>query len=194
MIFSYNFLHFIFSFDASHCKCIATLTAKAAGRKSCTKYSSIDAKSISGDLQIDLVSRWLRAAVRRRFETNHDRKLIVFEHSSTSIWPFFSNSFLFVSFLPFPSALNLNQQQQTSPDDNEDQNDVHFRHITEITILTVQLIVEFAKGLPAFTKIPQEDQITLLKVGGSADNSFSSSDCILSDGGQISNRNLLILC
>nr|AGV06207.1 ecdysteroid receptor [Sitodiplosis mosellana] len=52
---------------------------------------------------------------------------------------------------------------QTSPDENEDQNDVHFRHITEITILTVQLIVEFAKGLPAFTKIPQEDQITLLK-------------------------------
>lgn len=41
---------------------------------------------------------------------------------------------------------------------------MHFRHITEITILTVQLIVEFAKGLPAFTKIPQEDQITLLKV------------------------------
>lgn len=33
-----------------------------------------------------------------------------------------------------------------------------------MTILTVQLIVEFAKGLPAFTKIPQEDQITLLKV------------------------------
>lgn len=52
---------------------------------------------------------------------------------------------------------------QSSPDENEDQNDVHFRHITEITILTVQLIVEFAKGLPAFTKIPQEDQITLLK-------------------------------
>ncbi|XP_037956902.1 ecdysone receptor isoform X2 [Teleopsis dalmanni] len=50
-----------------------------------------------------------------------------------------------------------------SPDENESQNDVSFRHITEITILTVQLIVEFAKGLPAFTKIPQEDQITLLK-------------------------------
>lgn len=33
-----------------------------------------------------------------------------------------------------------------------------------MTILTVQLIVEFAKGLPAFIKIPQEDQITLLKV------------------------------
>lgn len=58
----------------------------------------------------------------------------------------------------------LTNQQQSSPDETEDQNDVHFRHITEITILTVQLIVEFAKGLPAFTKIPQEDQITLLKV------------------------------
>lgn len=49
-------------------------------------------------------------------------------------------------------------------DDEEDKRDAHFRYITEITILTVQLIVEFAKGLPAFTKIPQEDQITLLKV------------------------------
>lgn len=53
---------------------------------------------------------------------------------------------------------------QSQPDENESQTDVSFRHITEITILTVQLIVEFAKGLPAFTKIPQEDQITLLKV------------------------------
>ncbi|KAH8277679.1 hypothetical protein KR018_003471 [Drosophila ironensis] len=52
---------------------------------------------------------------------------------------------------------------QSQPDENESQTDVSFRHITEITILTVQLIVEFAKGLPAFTKIPQEDQITLLK-------------------------------
>ena len=49
-------------------------------------------------------------------------------------------------------------------EDEEDKTDAHFRYITEITILTVQLIVEFAKGLPAFTKIPQEDQITLLKV------------------------------
>jgi len=48
-------------------------------------------------------------------------------------------------------------------EDEEDKTDAHFRYITEITILTVQLIVEFAKGLPAFTKIPQEDQITLLK-------------------------------
>lgn len=53
---------------------------------------------------------------------------------------------------------------QSAPEENESQHDISFRHITEITILTVQLIVEFAKGLPAFTKIPQEDQITLLKV------------------------------
>lgn len=59
---------------------------------------------------------------------------------------------------------NISDPKQNSAEESEDQHDVNFRHITEITILTVQLIVEFAKGLPAFTKIPQEDQITLLKV------------------------------
>jgi ecdysone receptor len=63
--------------------------------------------------------------------------------------------------------------QQNSPSEDEDQHDIHFRHITEITILTVQLIVEFAKGLPAFTKIPQEDQITLLKVSHTSFSLFS---------------------
>ncbi|XP_055839170.1 ecdysone receptor isoform X1 [Episyrphus balteatus] len=62
-----------------------------------------------------------------------------------------------------PSEEDLKRIMISSPDENESQHDVSFRHITEITILTVQLIVEFAKGLPAFTKIPQEDQITLLK-------------------------------
>ncbi|XP_037915627.1 ecdysone receptor isoform X2 [Hermetia illucens] len=61
-----------------------------------------------------------------------------------------------------PSEEDL-RRIMTSPDENESPHDVSFRHITEITILTVQLIVEFAKGLPAFTRIPQEDQITLLK-------------------------------
>ncbi|XP_070135085.1 ecdysone receptor isoform X3 [Drosophila bipectinata] len=61
-----------------------------------------------------------------------------------------------------PSEEDL-KRIMSQPDENESQTDVSFRHITEITILTVQLIVEFAKGLPAFTKIPQEDQITLLK-------------------------------
>ncbi|XP_066995925.1 ecdysone receptor [Anabrus simplex] len=49
------------------------------------------------------------------------------------------------------------------PSDGEDQSDLRFRHITEITILTVQLIVEFAKRLPGFDKLLREDQIALLK-------------------------------
>ncbi|XP_046390481.1 ecdysone receptor isoform X3 [Ischnura elegans] len=49
------------------------------------------------------------------------------------------------------------------PSDGEDASDLRFRHITEITILTVQLIVEFAKRLPGFDKLLREDQIALLK-------------------------------
>lgn len=49
-------------------------------------------------------------------------------------------------------------------DEDEEESDMPFRQITEMTILTVQLIVEFAKGLPGFAKISQSDQITLLKV------------------------------
>jgi len=41
-----------------------------------------------------------------------------------------------------------------------------FKHITEMTILTVQLTVEFAKRLPGFDTLLREDQITLLKVNG----------------------------
>lgn len=53
---------------------------------------------------------------------------------------------------------------QNQPTEGEDQSDIRFRHITEITILTVQLIVEFAKRLPGFDKLLREDQIALLKV------------------------------
>lgn len=53
---------------------------------------------------------------------------------------------------------------QNQPIEGEDQCDIRFRHITEITILTVQLIVEFAKRLPGFDKLLREDQIALLKV------------------------------
>ncbi len=37
------------------------------------------------------------------------------------------------------------------------------RHITETTILTVQLIVEFSKRLPGFQSLCRDDQVTLLK-------------------------------
>lgn len=38
-----------------------------------------------------------------------------------------------------------------------------FAHITEWTIITVRLIVEFTKRLPGFETLSKEDQITLLK-------------------------------
>jgi len=49
------------------------------------------------------------------------------------------------------------------PVDGEDASEVRFQTITEMTILTVQLIVEFSKRLPGFDKLEREDQITLLK-------------------------------
>ncbi|XP_068081566.1 ecdysone receptor-like [Anabrus simplex] len=61
-----------------------------------------------------------------------------------------------------PSEDDLKQITNQSLD-GEDQSDLRFRHITQITILTVQLIVEFAKRLPGFDKLLREDQITLLK-------------------------------
>ncbi|XP_011305494.1 ecdysone receptor isoform X2 [Fopius arisanus] len=49
------------------------------------------------------------------------------------------------------------------PTEGEDLSDVRFRHMAEITILTVQLIVEFAKNLSGFDTLLREDQIALLK-------------------------------
>ncbi|XP_053625127.1 ecdysone receptor isoform X1 [Plodia interpunctella] len=62
-----------------------------------------------------------------------------------------------------PSEEDLKRVTQTWQPTDEDDDDMPFRQITEMTILTVQLIVEFAKGLPGFSKISQPDQITLLK-------------------------------
>ena len=38
-----------------------------------------------------------------------------------------------------------------------------FRHITEMTILTVNCIVEFCKHLTGFSSLDKEDQIVILK-------------------------------
>lgn len=63
-----------------------------------------------------------------------------------------------------PSEEDLKRVTQTwLSDEDDEESDLPFRQITEMTILTVQLIVEFAKGLPGFAKISQSDQITLLK-------------------------------
>ncbi|XP_060866716.1 ecdysone receptor-like isoform X1 [Metopolophium dirhodum] len=58
--------------------------------------------------------------------------------------------------------LTINNQNMNEYDE-EKQSDTTYRIITEMTILTVQLIVEFAKRLPGFDKLVREDQITLLK-------------------------------
>ncbi|XP_014678659.1 PREDICTED: ecdysone receptor-like [Priapulus caudatus] len=74
-------------------------------------------------------------------------------------------------------TLVLYQDQFELPDEQEvrkvtefptDENDPEFvtkrfAHITEWTILTVRLIVEFTKRLPGFETLCKEDQITLLK-------------------------------
>lgn len=48
--------------------------------------------------------------------------------------------------------------------DQFEDSEAKFKHITEMTILTVQLTVEFSKRLPGFDTLLREDQITLLKV------------------------------
>ncbi|XP_020286028.1 ecdysone receptor [Pseudomyrmex gracilis] len=62
-----------------------------------------------------------------------------------------------------PSEEDMKRINLNSPFAGEDPSDYSFRHITEITILTVQLIVEFSKRLPGFNELMREDQITLLK-------------------------------
>lgn len=47
------------------------------------------------------------------------------------------------------------------PDEGHGENQL--KHFTEMTILTVRLIVEYAKNVPGFEYLTREDQITLLK-------------------------------
>lgn len=50
---------------------------------------------------------------------------------------------------------------------DDSQSDREFKHMTDMTILTVKLVVEFAKKAPYFDQLTREDQITLLKAGAS---------------------------
>ena len=45
----------------------------------------------------------------------------------------------------------------------EEQAKKRFQHMTEITILCVQAIVEFTKRIPGFLSLERKDQIILLK-------------------------------
>uniref|UniRef100_A0A1B6EDE1 Ecdysone receptor n=1 Tax=Clastoptera arizonana TaxID=38151 RepID=A0A1B6EDE1_9HEMI len=60
-----------------------------------------------------------------------------------------------------PSDEDIKKVEESTVD--VEVSDARYRHITEYTILTVQLIVEFAKNLPGFDKLLREDQIVLLK-------------------------------
>lgn len=63
-----------------------------------------------------------------------------------------------------PTEADLCKITQFPLGNSEEDNERRFQHITEITILTVQLIVEFSKRVPGFDSLLREDQITLLKV------------------------------
>lgn len=45
----------------------------------------------------------------------------------------------------------------------ESEAEFQFKHMTEMTILTVKLTVDFSKRLPGFDALLRQDQITLLK-------------------------------
>ena len=57
----------------------------------------------------------------------------------------------------------LNSLFQSSVGSESEHQHQLFRHMTEMTILTVQLIVDFSKHLPGFVTLTREDQIVLLK-------------------------------
>ena len=50
----------------------------------------------------------------------------------------------------------------TSTSSEIDESESLFRHITEITILTVQLIVQFSRHLPGFQTLNRADQVIIL--------------------------------
>ena len=67
-----------------------------------------------------------------------------------------------------PSGDDLKRIDKSVEEESDDDcGDPHanwrLRHITETTILTVQLIVEFSKRLPGFQSLCRDDQVTLLK-------------------------------
>jgi len=90
-----------------------------------------------------------------------------------------------------PSGADLeridNSVEEESEDDCGDpQANWRLRHITETTILTVQLIVEFSKRLPGFQSLCRDDQVTLLKACSSevmmlrgARRYDNNADCIV---------------
>ncbi|XP_030056764.1 oxysterols receptor LXR-alpha isoform X2 [Microcaecilia unicolor] len=63
----------------------------------------------------------------------------------------------------YADRLKVTPWPQISEPQNREARQQRFAHFTELTIISVQEIVEFAKQLPGFLDLTREDQIALLK-------------------------------
>ena len=63
----------------------------------------------------------------------------------------------------FSSFKNNTTAPTKAPGIHDSDAQVQFKHMTEMTILTVKLTVDFSKRLPGFDSLLRQDQITLLK-------------------------------
>ena len=82
--------------------------------------------------------------------------------NSEEEWDYFCN---FVNCLPFQPWPGLPGDDETNPPGMSAEEGARrrFQHMTEITILCVQAIVEFTKRIPGFLSLDRKDQIILLK-------------------------------
>lgn len=68
------------------------------------------------------------------------------------------------SDIPTPSRFLKPWHDENDPNLSEPEaQQLRYAHITELAILTIQLIVEFSKRIPGFLDLDREDQIVLLK-------------------------------
>ena len=79
---------------------------------------------------------------------------------------FFNRLVFFQEEFEHPTEDDLNRVYHVPLQDDgattsSDQSDHLFRHMTEMTILTVQLIVEFSKHLPGFQTLCRDDQVNI---------------------------------
>lgn len=75
---------------------------------------------------------------------------------------FFFIPFFHYPLSPFVSLVSQPWPQAPDPH-NREARQQRFAHFTELAIISVQEIVDFAKQLPGFLELTREDQIALLK-------------------------------
>lgn len=85
--------------------------------------------------------------------------LIFFLFTSSSHVSALAPSFTYkCCLIPFPQPW-----PQVPDPNNREARQQRFAHFTELAIISVQEIVDFAKQLPGFLELTREDQIALLK-------------------------------